>query len=301
MVILFYYLKKHTGISFNMEASQLASIERTKNATLIRKKCNIKRYSLLIGVRKGGTRALIDMIGLHSKVRTASGELHFFDIDENYNKGYLWYQEKMPACKKDEIAIEKTPRYFNTPTVPSRVFTFNKAIKLLIIVRDPVTRLISDYTQLLHNHVEKNLNFVSFEDFIMTEDKKMKTKQVNVQNDAVIRSIYVKHMRKWLNYFPKTQIHVVNGDRLIKKPWQEIRQVEKFLHLKHEIKKNHFYFNRTKGFHCLKRTGRCLAKSKGRQHPNVSSIILHQLRIFFRPYNFQFYDLMGKDFGWPEE
>ena len=77
--------------------------------------------------------------------------------------------------------------------------------------------------------------------------------------------------------------------------------LESFLQLKHEIKKTHFYFNRTKGFHCLKRAGRCLAKSKGRQHPNVSSEILHKLRTFFRPYNFQFYDIIGQDFGWPEE
>ena len=108
-------------------------------------------------------------------------------------------------------------------------------------------------------------------------------------------------MKKWLHYFPKSQIHVINGDRLIKKPWKEIRKVESFLQLKHEIKKTHFYFNRTKGFHCLKRAGRCLAKSKGRQHPNVSSEILHKLRTFFRPYNFQFYDIIGQDFGWPEE
>ena len=261
----------------------------------------MKNYSLLIGVRKGGTRALIDMIGMHSKVHSASNEMHFFDMDENYNKGYSWYQESMPACKDDELAIEKTPRYFVTPTVPFRVFNFNKDIKLLLIVRDPVTRLISDYTQLLHNHLAKKMNFISFEEFVMIDDDKTETKQLNIHNDAVTRSIYVKHMKKWLRYFPKSQIHVINGDRLIKKPWQEIRRVESFLELQHEIKKNHFYFNRTKGFHCLKRTGRCLAKSKGRQHPNVSTAILHKLRTFFRPYNFLFYDLMGQDFGWPEE
>ena len=254
-------------------------------------------------MRKGGTRALIDMIGMHSKVHSANNEIHFFDIDENYNKGHLWYQEKMPSCKKDEIVIEKTPRYFVTPSVPYRVFNFNKDIKLLLIVRDPVTRLISDYSQLLHNHETKKMSFVSFEEFVMVEEDKDKkgTKQVNIHNDAITRSIYVKHMKKWLQYFSKSQIHVINGDRLIKKPWQEIRGVETFLQLKHEIKKTHFYFNRTKGFHCLKRTGRCLAKSKGRQHPNVSTEIVHKLRTFFRPFNFQFYDMMGEDFGWPEE
>ena len=41
---------------------------------------------LLIGVRKGGTRALIEMMGLHSKVHIARDEIHFFDNDENYKK-----------------------------------------------------------------------------------------------------------------------------------------------------------------------------------------------------------------------
>ena len=41
---------------------------------------------LLIGVRKGGTRALIEMMGLHSKVHVARDEIHFFDNDENYKK-----------------------------------------------------------------------------------------------------------------------------------------------------------------------------------------------------------------------
>ena len=262
-------------------------------------KCNPARLTILIGVRKGGTRALVDMIGMHSKVHSASNEIHFFDIDENYNKGYSWYQERMPSCKKNEIAIEKTPSYFVTSKVPSRVFEFNKNIKLLLIVRDPVTRLISDYTQLLHNHVTKNLTFISFEKFVMKGEKIGQSNPM--YKDAITRSIYVKHMKKWLHYFPKSQIHVINGDRLIKKPWKEVSKVEKFLQLKHEIKKTHFYFNRTKGFHCLKRSGRCLAKSKGRQHPNVSSEVIHKLRKFFRPYNYQFYDQVGQDFGWPEE
>ena len=45
----------------------------------------------------------------------------------------------------------------------------------------------------------------------------------------------------------------------------------------------------------------CLAKSKGRIHPNISSVVVHKLRKFFRPYNYKFYDLVGQDFGWPEE
>jgi [heparan sulfate]-glucosamine 3-sulfotransferase 5 len=42
-------------------------------------------------------------------------------------------------------------------------------------------------------------------------------------------------MKMWLKYFPLAQFHIVNGDRLIKKPWQEVVRVEKFLRVDHQV------------------------------------------------------------------
>ncbi|KIH53620.1 hypothetical protein ANCDUO_16247, partial [Ancylostoma duodenale] len=39
---------------------------------------------LIIGVRKGGTRALLDAMALHPNVRAVRKEAHFFDL--NYSK-----------------------------------------------------------------------------------------------------------------------------------------------------------------------------------------------------------------------
>ena len=47
---------------------------------------------VMIGVRKGGTRALLDMLNLHSKIRAANFEVHFFDNDTNYQRGLDWYR-----------------------------------------------------------------------------------------------------------------------------------------------------------------------------------------------------------------
>ena len=242
------------------------------------------------------------MLGMHSKVNSASKEMHFFDIDENYENGYSWYQQKMPSCQNSEITIEKSPSYFFTRKVHSRVFRFNKDIKLLLIVREPVTRLISDYTQLLHKHVADNFTFMSFEEFVRMEmgGDKDEENSIHIYNNAMTRSIYAKQMKKWMRYFPLSQIHVIDGERLINKPWEEIGRVENFLMLEHEIEKSNFYYNNTKGFYCLKTKG-CLRESKERQHPDVSAELLHKLRIFFAPYNNQFYDLIGQNFGWPEE
>lgn len=256
---------------------------------------------LLIGVRKGGTRALLDMLNVHSAIRAANVEIHFFDNDTNYAKGLDWYKDQLPSVNPgSEIALEKSPSYFVTPSVPKRIHAMNKNIKLLLIVRDPLTRLISDYTQILHNHMEKGLVYTPFRSLAFMPDG-----SVNTNYDALTRSLYVNFMQKWLEYFSLSQIHVVNGEKLIKKPWQELRKVEDFLGLEHEITRLNFFFNSTKGFHCIANLRddheHCLAKSKGRSHPNISSVLVHKLRTFFRPHNYKFYDLVGQDFGWPEE
>ena len=121
--------------------------------------------------------------------------------------------------------------------------------------------------------------------------------------DAVLKSIYSLHLSNWLKHFPLNQIHVVNGDRFIRKPWHELHKVEQFLGLKHEISRDLFYFNATKGFHCVVRrtSEHCLTKSKGRPHPQVSGEAVQTLRKFYARFNYEFYNLVGQDFGWPEE
>lgn len=293
----------------------------TAGAYLAKSNASEKRLPscIVIGVRKGGTRALLDMIGLHSRVRQAGAEVHFFDVESNYARGLEWYREQMPALRRGggQLAVEKTPSYFNTESVPGRVRRMDAGILLLLVVRDPVTRLISDYTQILHNHREKGLGLRSFEEFAFVPGGGGGNLTVNVRYDAIHKSLYSVHMRRWLAHFPLAQIHVVNGDRFIRKPWQELNKVEDFLGLEREISKDLFYFNATKGFHCVRRRRReedgsgggpsasvgdhCLTKSKGRQHPQVSKAAVSKLRRFYSRYNYEFYDLVGHDFGWPEE
>ena len=55
---------------------------------------------IVIGSRKGGTRALLDMLSLHSRVRPAKAEVHFFDADDNYRRGYEWYMEQVCDCHR---------------------------------------------------------------------------------------------------------------------------------------------------------------------------------------------------------
>lgn len=66
----------------------------------------------------------------------------------------------MPATLEGQITMEKTPSYFVTAEVPRRVQLMDPGTKLIVVVRDPVTRAISDYTQVK----SKRLEMPKFED-----------------------------------------------------------------------------------------------------------------------------------------
>merc|ERR1711953_1581731 len=119
-------------------------------------------------------------------------------------------------------------------------------------VREPVTRLISDFTQISHNRREKGLASRTFDETMIRADGTVDTDYYGVDT-----GLYARHLNRWYEHFPRDQIHVVNGDRLIKTPWREVAAVEKFLGLEAEVTQENFYFNATKGFHCL-RPGRGL-------------------------------------------
>lgn len=115
--------------------------------------------------------------------------------------------------------------------------------------------------------------------------------------------LYAQHLERWLAWFPRTQIHLVSGERLISDPAGELGKVQDFLGLQRIVTDKHFYFNKTKGFPCLKKPEgsskpHCLGKTKGRTHASIDPEVMQRLRDFYRPHNQRFYQMAGQDFGW---
>ncbi|NXL60598.1 HS3S4 sulfotransferase, partial [Chordeiles acutipennis] len=253
--------------------------------------------ALIIGVKKGGTRALLEAIRAHPDVRAVGTEPHFFD--RNYEKGLEWYRNVMPKTLDGQITMEKTPSYFVTNEAPRRIHSMAKDTKLIVVVRNPVTRAISDYTQTL----SKKPEIPTFE---VLAFKNRTLGLIDASWSAIRIGIYALHLENWLQYFPLSQILFVSGERLITDPAGEMAKVQDFLGLKRIVTEKHFYFNKTKGFPCLKKpedssAPRCLGKSKGRTHPKIDPDVIHRLRKFYKPFNVMFYQMTGQDFQWERE
>lgn len=249
--------------------------------------------ALIVGVKKGGTRALLEFLRLHPDVRALGSEPHFFD--RCYDRGLAWYRGLMPRTLDGQITMEKTPSYFVTQEAPRRIHDMSPDTKLIVVVRNPVTRAISDYAQTL----SKTPGLPSFRALAFRHG----LGPVDTAWSAVRIGLYAQHLDNWLRYFPLSHFLFVSGERLVSDPAGEVGRVQDFLGLKRVVTDKHFYFNATKGFPCLKKAQgsgrpRCLGKSKGRPHPRVPEAVVQRLQAFYRPFNRKFYQMTGQDFGW---
>ncbi len=153
---------------------------------------------VIIGAKKGGTRALLEFLKLHPKIKASGPEIHYFD--KHFAKGTDWYRSMIPAVTEEQLAMEKTPGYFHTSEAPARLLATIPRAKLLLILRDPVKRLISDYNQFRSRHLDAGKTYPKLEELLFRADGRIDTSYPPLQ-----RSIYHIHMTKWFKHFPREQ------------------------------------------------------------------------------------------------
>ncbi|XP_070537031.1 heparan sulfate glucosamine 3-O-sulfotransferase 1-like [Ptychodera flava] len=260
---------------------------------------------LTVGVKKCGTGALRFFMNSHPQVMFGVDvEAHYFD--RNYDKNIEWYIQKMPYTTQDQISTEKTPFYFVSADVPRRIFEdISPDVKIIMVMCDPVNRAISDFVQVsevLKSSDMKRIAIVSpmyrlkatFEDNVIKPDG-----TINVHTPLIDVGLYIKHIRRWLEYFSLRQILVIDGEELKKEPYMELKKIENFLNLSPHFTKDHFYFDTEKGFFCLRLPMReCLPEGKGRHHPKINETVLLKLRKFFKPYDQELEFLLNRTFLW---
>lgn len=258
--------------------------------------------AILIGAKKSGTRALLTFISSHPNVSAADSEIHFFD--KYYHLGLEWYRSQMPFANNNQIVIEKTPKYLVDPKVPERVYNMNKNVKLIVILRNPVTRAISEFVQSQWRQ-KRNINNVNEQANRFTRmlyEPKMRNMTIRKNWNIIKNGLYVNHIKNWLKYFPLESFVFINGDNLVHNPHVEIKKLQDFLGLKPIISEKNFVItNKKKGFPCIRSNTdeiKCLSDQKGRKHPKIRSSVIKHLEEFYRPYNIELFDLIKQEPFW---
>ena len=258
--------------------------------------------AIIIGAMKGGTTTLHNFLFLHPDVKGLKfKEAQFFNF--NFENGFNWYIEQMEAANEDEVVVEKSI-YFHHKVASERIWkTFGNKIKLILIVKDPVERLLSQYAMQFDNSVfNRTFSSLAFKSI----DGKL---TVNTAYGPVNVSNYAKWMKIWLDAgFDLSNFLIIDGHKFSQDPLPELIKVEQFIGLRHMFSEDSFYFNETRGFACVRPNftfangspsnldGGCAEAECGRKHPTLKLNELNLLYQFYAPFNIEFFKLIRMEF-----
>ncbi|GFO10819.1 sulfotransferase [Plakobranchus ocellatus] len=233
---------------------------------------------IIVGVSKCGTRALLDYLALHPNIVTANKEINFFTNVSLYNKGPDVYKSSMPLSYSNQLTVEKSPDYFECEMCPERIIAIDRYVKLLVILCNPVDRLVSQYMQLREKNDQSGVPMSEFEEWAVDPI----TNSVKKTVASIRTGLYDEYLTNWFRFFHPESIHVIDGSTFIKDPVGEMRKVESFLEIKHFLTSEDIYYNATKGFHCMysrmTKKSHCLGPTKGRPHIKITVLGMNRRR-----------------------
>lgn len=192
---------------------------------------NRKIDFIVCGTQKGGTSALDVYLREHRQICMARiKEVHFFDNEEYfkaksppYKKYHCFFEHKNP----DKLLGECTPIYMYWYDAPRRIWEYNKHIKLIIVLRNPIERAYSHWNMMR----VKKLDKFTFWDAIRNEDTRCREALPFQHRDYsyIDRGFYLEQIRRIWAYFDKKQVLVIKNEYLKNQMHDALYDVCEFL------------------------------------------------------------------------
>ncbi|CAH1798893.1 unnamed protein product [Owenia fusiformis] len=291
-------IQKKYMMDFSVE--ELESRVQKEREEIDKLPLDIKRHRLpdviQIGVFKAGTGTTTEWLARHPQIELVKNTDTGFCAN---SYSYAEYVAHFPEISNDKQIFERAQCYSRQMALYERMAAAyqQRNVKLLIVIRDPIDRLISGYIQSV---LEKDKH-KSFEEHICCMNGTFQMD--NNCKFSTQRSVYVIQLAKWLQAFPRDSIHLVDGDIFAKTPWVELEKIERFLKLDHFYSEDRFPINpENPKFRCFIKYNEtepiCMGVDKGRSHPKISEETILKLRKFFKPYNDELFTLAGQRFSW---
>lgn len=187
---------------------------------------------LIAGVQKGGTTALFDYLADYPDIALPqTKELHFFD-DEAVDwtrPDYGAYHARFPAADGRPCG-EATPIYTYWPNSLERIAAYNPAMKLIVVLRDPVQRAWSHWRMEYARGVETH----PFTWCIRAGRQRLFAAEPwghHREFSYVERGFYAEQVERLLGLFPKAQLLFLTSENLRRRPAEALAEVRRFLGL----------------------------------------------------------------------
>jgi hypothetical protein len=245
--------------------------------------------ALVIGAQRSGTTSLFNYMVQHPGVLPPFGkEIHYFD--HYYDRGVRWYRGRFPFTHRlrRALTLDASPYYLVHPLVPQRAAELLPEVKLVALLRNPVDRALSHY----QHEVRAGRESLPFADAIDKEAERLAGEEERLESDPgyysynhhrysyTHRGRYIEQLRRWVRYFPRTQLLVLQSEWLYRDPAAATAAVFEFLGLPpHRL-------DRYKPF------------LQGTYEREIPADLRKKLAAYFEPYNRELYQWLGEEFDW---
>ena len=177
----------------------------------------MNNHFFIIGAQRSGTTLLTKILDSHEQISMAKPikpEPKFF-LNSIKLFNYNDYFDKFFDNKGNvRIFGEKSTSYIESKIAAKQIKKYLPNSKLIIILRDPVKRAISNYFFSINNNLEK----MDFEEALRNENNRILNKDdsASVSPFAYFsRGIYINYLEYWLKFFERQNILILVFEDLI--------------------------------------------------------------------------------------
>jgi hypothetical protein len=192
---------------------------------------------LIAGAQKGGTSALFDYLGEEpGLLLSREKEVHFFDDEDQdwARPDYGGYHASFPGAV-GRLRGEATPIYLYWPNSLERIAAYNPAMKLIVLLREPVARAWSHWKMEYARGVEtKPFAWCIREGRARLFDADPSGAApwgFHREFSYVERGFYGEQIERLLGLFPREQLLVLRSQDLRNDPASTLASVRRFLGL----------------------------------------------------------------------
>ena len=246
---------------------------------------------IIAGAQKAGTTSLYAYLSCHPQCAASlTKEVHYFD--ESYQRGENWYRMHFPpvaeSLQSTRQSFESSPYYMFDPRVPERVRETLPNVKLIFLLRNPVSRAYSHY----QHSVRRGREPLSFIDALEQESRRLAGEHERLLAEPTYhstahrhysyasRGLYADQLSVWFSHFPREQVLVVQAERMFRQPDVVFAEVGAWLGLESWIPST--FKN----------------QNKGRYVDPMTDAARDRLTRYYDEPNERLFDLLGVRYDW---
>ena len=187
---------------------------------------------LCIGVQKGGTSSLPRYMNQHPDVFMLPYETSFFLQQSRtgvFTDHLPAYEALFPDREKKACVGEKSPLYGYCRYAIDRIHVYAPHLKLIFILREPISRAYSQYNMYRHRHQGQDLPDPHTEFLREIQINRQLDTLERVGKDYLIQGFYDDHLDYLYQKFPRNQVHIAISEEILQDKQAEYNKIFRFL------------------------------------------------------------------------